>query len=63
MKINQLEDANFQTEVYQNKNFDMYLDWQGFGVDPDIASRWLTSTAENGTYLDNPSNYSNPEGR
>jgi peptide/nickel transport system substrate-binding protein len=61
MKINQLEEANFQTEVYQNKNFDMYLDWQGFGVDPDIASRWLTSTAEDGTYLSNPSNYSNPK--
>ena len=39
----------------------MYLDWQGFGVDPDIASRWLTSTADDGTYLSNPSNYSNPE--
>lgn len=61
LKINQLEDANFQTEVYENKNFDIYLDWQGFGVDPDIASRWLTSTAEDGTYLANPSNYSNPE--
>ena len=61
LKINQLEEANFQTEVYQNKNFDMYLDWQGFGVDPDIASRWLTSTAEDGTYLSNPSNYSNPK--
>jgi peptide/nickel transport system substrate-binding protein len=61
MQINQLEAANFQTEVYENKNFDMYLDWQGFGVDPDIASRWLTSTAEDGTYLANPSNYSNPK--
>jgi peptide/nickel transport system substrate-binding protein len=61
LTINQLEDANFQTEVYENKNFDIYLDWQGFGVDPDIASRWLTSTAEEGTYLANPSNYSNPE--
>jgi ABC-type transport system substrate-binding protein len=61
MQINQLEEANFQTEVYENKNFDMYLDWQGFGVDPDIASRWLTSTAEDGTYLANPSNYSNPK--
>ncbi|MFN8593740.1 MAG: ABC transporter substrate-binding protein [Thermomicrobiales bacterium] len=60
LKINQLEYANFETEVYQNKNFDIYLDWQGFGVDPDIASRWLTSTAEEGTYLANPSNYSNP---
>ena len=49
LKINQLEYANFETEVYENKNFDMYLDWQGFGVDPDIASRWLTSTAEGGT--------------
>ena len=48
LKINQLEYANFQTEVYENKNFDMYLDWQGFGVDPDIASRWMTSTAEEG---------------
>ena len=61
LKINQLESANFQTEVYENKNFDIYLDWQGFGVDPDIASRWLTSTEEEGTYLSNPSNYSNPE--
>lgn len=61
MQINQLEYATFETEVYENKNFDMYLDWQGFGVDPDIASRWLTSTAEEGTYLANPSNYSNPE--
>ena len=39
----------------------MYLDWQGFGVDPDIASRWTTSTSEKSDYLDNPSNYSNPE--
>jgi peptide/nickel transport system substrate-binding protein len=61
LNINQLEYANFETEVYENKNFDIYLDWQGFGVDPDIASRWLTSTAEEGTYLANPSNYSNPE--
>ncbi len=61
LKINQLEYATFETEVYENKNFDIYLDWQGFGVDPDIASRWLTSTAEEGTYLANPSNYSNPE--
>ncbi len=61
LKINQLEYANFQTEVYENRNFDIYLDWQGFGVDPDIASRWLTSTAAEGDYLDNPSNYSNPE--
>jgi peptide/nickel transport system substrate-binding protein len=61
LQINQLEYANFETEVYENKNFDIYLDWQGFGVDPDIASRWLTSTAEEGTYLANPSNYSNPE--
>jgi peptide/nickel transport system substrate-binding protein len=61
LNITQLEYANFETEVYENKNFDIYLDWQGFGVDPDIASRWLTSTAEEGTYLANPSNYSNPE--
>ena len=61
MQINQMEFATFETEVYENKNFDMYLDWQGFGVDPDIASRWLTSTAEEGTYLANPSNYSNPD--
>ena len=61
MQINQLEYANFETEVYENKNFDMYLDWQGFGVDPDIASRWLTSTGDEGTYVANPSNYSNPE--
>jgi peptide/nickel transport system substrate-binding protein len=61
LNINQLEYANFETEVYENKNFDIYLDWQGFGVDPDIASRWSTSTAEEGTYLANPSNYSNPE--
>ncbi|MGH2618061.1 MAG: ABC transporter substrate-binding protein, partial [Thermomicrobiales bacterium] len=45
LTINQLEYANFETEVYENKSFDIYLDWQGFGVDPDIASRWLTSTA------------------
>jgi peptide/nickel transport system substrate-binding protein len=61
LTISQLEVANFQTEVYENKNFDMYFDWQGFGVDPDIASRWVTSTADEGTYLSNPSNYSNPE--
>lgn len=61
LKINQLEYATFETEVYENKNFDIYLDWQGFGVDPDIASRWLTSTAEDGTYLANPSSYTNPE--
>jgi peptide/nickel transport system substrate-binding protein len=61
LKINQLEYANFQTEIYANKNFDMYLDWQGFGVDPDIASRWTTATSEKSDYLDNPSNYSNPE--
>lgn len=61
MNINQLEYAAFETEIYQNQNFDMYLDWQGFGVDPDIASRWLTNDAETGSYLDNPSNYSNPE--
>jgi peptide/nickel transport system substrate-binding protein len=60
LTIHQLESANFETEVYENKNFDIYLDWQGFGVDPDIASRWSTSTAEEGTYLSNPS-YSNPE--
>ncbi|MCO5223367.1 MAG: peptide ABC transporter substrate-binding protein [Thermomicrobiales bacterium] len=61
MNINQLEAASFETEVYQNQNFDMYLDWQGFGVDPDIASRWITNDAGTGTYLDNPSNYSNPD--
>ena len=61
MNINQLEYAAFETEVYQDQNFDMYLDWQGFGVDPDITSRWITNDADTGSYLDNPSNYSNPE--
>ncbi len=61
LNINQLEYAAFETEVYQNQNFDMYIDWQGFGVDPDITSRWITNTADTGSYLDNPSNYSNPE--
>ena len=61
MNINQLEYAAFETEVYQNQNFDMYIDWQGFGVDPDITSRWITNDADTGSYLDNPSNYSNPE--
>ncbi len=59
LNINQLEEATFQDDVYKNKNFDIYLDWQGFGVDPDIASRWSTSTENAGTYLSNPSSYSN----
>ncbi len=53
--------AVFNDTVYKNKDFDVYLDWQGFGVDPDIASRWSTSTADAGTYLSNPSSYSNPQ--
>lgn len=61
LQIKQLEAATFNTEVYQNLNYDLYLDWQGFGVDPDIASRWVTTNPTVGTYLDNPSGYSNPE--
>jgi peptide/nickel transport system substrate-binding protein len=61
LNINQLEQATFEDTVYKNKNFDIYLDWQGFGVDPDIASRWSTSTENAGTYLANPSSYSNPK--
>jgi peptide/nickel transport system substrate-binding protein len=61
LNIEQVETAVFNDTVYKNKDFDIYLDWQGFGVDPDIASRWSTSTADAGTYLSNPSGYSNPE--
>jgi len=61
LQIDQLEDAAFNTEVYTNRKFDFYLDWQGFGVDPDIASRWLTATATTGSYVDNPSGYTNPK--
>lgn len=61
LQLQQLETATFDETVFQNKDFDMYLNWDGFGVDPDVASRWLTSTAEEGTYLSNPSSYSNSE--
>jgi peptide/nickel transport system substrate-binding protein len=61
LQINQLEYATYQTEVFENRNFEIYIDWQGFGVDPDIASRWSTANDEVGSYLDNPSGYSNPE--
>jgi len=61
LQLKQLEAATFEDAVYKNKDFDIYLDWQGFGVDPDIASRWTTSTAEENTYLSNPTGYSNPE--
>ncbi len=61
LKLQQMEPATAEETIYVKKEFDIYLDWQGFGVDPDIASRWSTSTAEQGTYLSNPSNYANPE--
>ncbi|HEX9924696.1 MAG TPA: ABC transporter substrate-binding protein, partial [Anaerolineae bacterium] len=61
LQLQQLETATFDETVFQNKEFDMYLNWDGFGVDPDVASRWLTSTAEEGTYLSNPSSFSNSE--
>jgi peptide/nickel transport system substrate-binding protein len=61
LQINMLEYAAFQTEIFENRNYDFYLDWQGFGVDPDIASRWTTATDTTGSYVDNPSGYSNPE--
>ncbi len=61
LQIKQLEAATFNTEIYTNRKFDLYLDWQGFGVDPDIASRWLTATATTGSYVDNPSGYTNPQ--
>jgi peptide/nickel transport system substrate-binding protein len=60
IEITQLEPATLETTVFQDKNFDMYLGWQGFGVDPDITSRWKTAAA-GASYLDNPSGYSNPE--
>ena len=60
LNINQLEYATFQSEIYENRSYDLYLDWQGFGVDPDIASRWITPDSDSGSYLDNPSGYSNP---
>jgi peptide/nickel transport system substrate-binding protein len=62
IEINQLEAATLETTVYQDRNFDIYLGWQGFGVDPDIASRWKTVPADStASYLDNPASYSNPE--
>lgn len=61
VEIIQLEAATLDTTVYQDRDFDMYLGWQGFGVDPDIASRWMTADPSAGSYLDNPASYSNPE--
>ena len=60
LQIEQLEAATFNTQIYTDHKYDFYLDWQGFGVDPDIASRWLTATQTQGSYVDNPSGYSNP---
>ena len=61
IEILQPEAATLETTVFQDKQFDIYLGWQGFGVDPDIASRWQTVTDTGTSYLDNPSGYSNPE--
>ncbi len=61
LQLKLLESATFDEAIYQNKDFDLYLGWQGFGVDPDVASRWVSETAEEGTYMANPSNYSNLE--
>jgi peptide/nickel transport system substrate-binding protein len=61
LKLKQLEAATAEQTIYSDHQFDMYLDWQGFGVDPDIASRWMTSETTAGNYLDNPTGYSNPE--
>jgi peptide/nickel transport system substrate-binding protein len=61
LQLKQMESATFNEAVYQNKDFDIEMGWQGFGVDPDVALRWKTETAELGTYMSNPSNYSNPE--
>jgi len=61
LKLRQMEPATAEETIYQQKDFDIYLDWQGFGVDPDIASRWTTVVEEEGTYLSNPSNYANAE--
>jgi len=61
VEIIQLESATLDTTVYQDRDFDMYLGWQGFGVDPDIASRWVTADPSAGSYLDNPASYSNPD--
>lgn len=62
IEIIQLEPATLDTTVFEDKDFDIYLGWQGFGVDPDIASRWLTvEESDRGSYLDNPTGYSNPE--
>ncbi len=60
LTLNQLEPATAEEVIYLEQDYDIYLDWQGFGVDPDIASRWSSSTAEEKTYLANPSNYANP---
>lgn len=62
IEIIQLEPATLDTTVFEDKDFDIYLGWQGFGVDPDIASRWLTvDESAGGSYLDNPTGYTNPE--
>ena len=62
IEIIQLESATLDTTVFEERDFDIYLGWQGFGVDPDIASRWLTVVdGANASYLDNPAGYSNPE--
>jgi peptide/nickel transport system substrate-binding protein len=60
LQLKQMESATFSEAVYQNRDFDLCFGWQGFGVDPDVALRWSTETAEIGTYMSNPSNYSNP---
>lgn len=61
IEIEQLEAATLETQVFEDRAFDIYLGWQGFGVDPDITSRWLTvDPAAIGSYLDNPASYSNP---
>lgn len=60
LTLKQLEPATAEETIYVKQDFDIYLDWQGFGVDPDIASRWIMSTQGKEDYLSNPSSYSNP---
>lgn len=62
LELLQLEASTLQTTVFEDRDFDIFLGWQGFGVDPDIASRWQTvDPSASASYLDNPASYSNPD--
>jgi peptide/nickel transport system substrate-binding protein len=63
LQIRQLESAVYNAEVYENKDFDIYFDFTGSGIDPDIASFWMTPTEGEDimVYFSNTSGYSNPE--